>query len=968
MSHGSCRGGRFRWRLRCNRFVATMYNVFAWRRPSSNRAVALKEAHMHASSSRQLKWTVAFASVWVWLGYASAPSAATEPGMLVAQPTTYTSPSGVYSLFVDPSERMGGSSAMYRFSKDGEEAWSDQREYTLRAVSVTDRGFIVGIAYRSDQAKGNAGHDSRSYFHMVILGPRGETIVNEIAEQHPVHHASPQPHAQQVLINPETDRAIFRVWGSENDHGWGQPSWWVYEIPTGELIEPFDPKTRLADTENVHFVLDARAVPATPLILVHWYLKGPDYKIQDQGGRFTLFDQDFKVIWSLDVPNDYAGIEWNRRWAAGGGPAEYFARNPAILDVGNGGQFCLRRFADDVRLSFKAERHPDGTWRVRDEGHEPFQAPGAGDDRGLGQLPYLGTVQLGNVGTTTRKIVSLTVDHRGHIFALYSRPDHSPALVEFDDKGEKIAERPFEQPGKVDWTDVARIGDGRFFVSRAHDKDAEESKNNIWLAELTTGKEEPLGIRFPGWIDGISRFKDGGFVILDSMIRQSMGVDRLTCYEKDGSTRWTIESTDRAGHEIVFGGRDVAVLSDERIAVLGSTSVRILNRDGDLTQTIDLVGAFGHEQFGGRPGYLSEIIADRDGGFILRNFRNPPVVLRYDREGEIQDRWSPRHPDGRTFDIRPGIRVAPDGRLWTSDEHAIMRLTQEGVVDQFIGEPPSADVLESIVGFTVGYDGKMYAVAGGTGAVHVFSPSGEFLKVLEPKPTDFAGTVKEAFVAVTDRGDVYVQRPSTQVYMAPDEYLHFNPAGEPVEIVTFSPRLATTTFGPGWAFQPGTGHRCGFCQVGGDERLVIMTPENKIIKEARKRPNGKWFSFVSGFAMSPMGSIAVLSSELGGDRKVSELDLFSAAGEPVKTIELPRARSGYLALAHAGERVIVVAREELLIVDLATEAISRWSLEEPPVTPKKWQPFIASGGRELLLYDPQMFGAHPAAVHRYQLP
>jgi len=46
-------------------------------------------------------------------------------------------------------------------------------------------------------------------------------------------------------------------------------------------------------------------------------------------------------------------------------------------------------------------------------------------------------------------------------------------------------------------------------------------------------------------------------------------------------------------------------------------------------------------------------------------------------DGEVRSRWSPRHPDGRTFDV-PGVWVAPDGRLWTTDGRSVFRLTDDG--------------------------------------------------------------------------------------------------------------------------------------------------------------------------------------------------------------------------------------------------------------------------------------------------
>ncbi len=47
-----------------------------------------------------------------------------EDGSGIAQPTTYTSPSGRYALFIDPAVRYGTSSAVYELRKTTDVRWS----------------------------------------------------------------------------------------------------------------------------------------------------------------------------------------------------------------------------------------------------------------------------------------------------------------------------------------------------------------------------------------------------------------------------------------------------------------------------------------------------------------------------------------------------------------------------------------------------------------------------------------------------------------------------------------------------------------------------------------------------------------------------------------------------------------------------------------------------------------------------
>ena len=96
------------------------------------------------------------------------------PGAGIAQPTTYRSESDAYSLHVNPHERMGYTVADYRFLKDDKELWSGGRAYTLRAVTVTDDGFVVGIAYRKVRVETEQGRQStEQFFHMIVLDQGG---------------------------------------------------------------------------------------------------------------------------------------------------------------------------------------------------------------------------------------------------------------------------------------------------------------------------------------------------------------------------------------------------------------------------------------------------------------------------------------------------------------------------------------------------------------------------------------------------------------------------------------------------------------------------------------------------------------------------------------------------------------------------------------------------------------------------
>ncbi len=91
-------------------------------------------------------------------------------------PKRYASPSGKYSLFVNPSDPHGRGNAAYRLTLDGKEVWAAEKPSTLWDARVTDDGLAVGYAY----SHGWRGFSAAGYkggwgdFRVVIIDPRGK--------------------------------------------------------------------------------------------------------------------------------------------------------------------------------------------------------------------------------------------------------------------------------------------------------------------------------------------------------------------------------------------------------------------------------------------------------------------------------------------------------------------------------------------------------------------------------------------------------------------------------------------------------------------------------------------------------------------------------------------------------------------------------------------------------------------------
>ncbi len=892
----------------------------------------------------------AVASAMLLIAFAAEANASSPLGFGIAQPQAYESPSGIFSLHVRPHDRWGHGSASYRWTKNGKEVWSADKAYTLRAVTTTDSGFAVGVAYREVPVERDGRpRDPKRYFHVVILNERGSEVLNDVEERlpHNIDHSHPPPYAQQLLVAPDNDRLVLRLVEGDGRGGIANRGWRIYNLSTGVLLDRFDPRER--DTGVEHnpnwWVVDTRLIKGTPLIVTHWFRSATSYKKpEERAGRFTVVGGDGRPIWSYQVEGAYT---------------DYFRKHPAVLPTNEEQHFQLRFSATSETTRYRVERDSRGDWNVSElKTKQVVQAkPSAKTASVCGELTYLGPVQLGASAAGASSfgdIRRFTFDKAGNIYFSFRDTAGRLGTRAINSSGEIIKEDYSDESSHVyvHWNDCPRVGDDQYVEIREVSKDPGEY--SVTLVNLATGESGFLPGYPGGYARSIARSRDGGLAVVNDA--------GLARYDSSGKLLWSLNNQTRNGFRM--RAKSVAFLTGEHLALLTGDEVKLIVKKSSRThKSIDLTGAFGTTEFGGRPGSLHEVVADADGGFLLQNVRNPPVVLRYDANGALRSRWSPRFSNGRTFSIAPGIRVAPDGRLWTSDGRTFMRLTDDGVVDHTLGEAPNGDVLTELAGFTVGEDGRWYAVESGIGAVCVFDQLGRQQFVAKPRPEDFSGSVKTAHVAVNTNGEIYVQRPSTKVYSSPDEYLRFDSSGRPKEVVTFEPRLGTAPFGAGWAFQPGTGYRCGICQMRGDTRLMIVNPPDQIIRETRKRPDGKWFALQAIFAMAPDGTMAVLTAEGKNDERLYALDLFTAEAEGIRSIPLPPPTTHYTGLAYDTSHAVAVGNSKALIVRLSDDTTTEWALSSLPDAMRSWQAFFIAGGRELLLFD-----HWSKELHRYALP
>jgi hypothetical protein len=134
------------------------------------------------------------------------------------------------------------------------------------------------------------------------------------------------------LLVPELRRFIVQVFDGDDD-GSGEV-WWCYDLESGAPLMRASPTAGPAAQMQVS--LDARAVPGTPLVLVHGY-DGTD-------SVFQLVDAELALVWTLRRPDDPG-------WSEGA--------TAATRDHG----FDLRSATEPGLVSYRIERAGEA-WHV----------------------------------------------------------------------------------------------------------------------------------------------------------------------------------------------------------------------------------------------------------------------------------------------------------------------------------------------------------------------------------------------------------------------------------------------------------------------------------------------------------------------------------------------------------------------------------------------------------------------------
>jgi hypothetical protein len=851
----------------------------------------------------------------------------------VLNPKTYRSPAGTYALTVEPSDMSGKGEASYRLTGGDQVVWARELPFTLWHAAVTDDGLAGGYAY-------SEGYDSLAAgdFRIVLLDQQGNVRMDQADRRALVTmHGPALPYGLGLFLDPANDRMVVRVNAPADDD---RETWQTYRLSDGADTGRFRPQPPVPKEYTGAFVVDARPVAGTPLTLVHWHVteyKSPPARNRS-GARFALIDSRGRSAWHVDLPHCHGAD------VAAAEPLAEPSDCGAILRADQPGRFDIRCIADRARVTFAVGAGPEGGWSVREIGRAPDSPP----EVPMVEVPVIPLKSLQRFRTArlvperpkqaVRDVMGLAVDGRGRLVFLRGARQHGHTLVILDQTGQLVSEvdltadamRKYGRPPHFAW-----VGGDRFVVVYS---DWRTERADAWWVDALTGQVSAVVGFDCQEVKGLAGAGDGGFVALVDWSEQlgSGYSPRSAVHRFDAAGRrvWSLPADYSREPGKLFSPTDIAVTSTGRVAVLDviRRNVSVFDAAGTFEQVIDLTATLGH-----KPNYPCRLTADLEGGMVVEDFHGSSPILRLHADGTVHEQLTARFADGRTSTGLQSVRVAPDGRLWTTDGHALLRLALDGTVDAVVGGDPDVTTLGTIATLAVDGRGGVYAVDGRTGTVHAFDSVGSPVRQFRPGPSDFDIGLRSPDLTVSGTGEVFLGD------HLETRWLRFAADGTRLgwESNLFDDVTET------WHFVPGGTRR--WVRTYHDVRLV--DGERTVVRTIARRPDGNWLESPTQVAVADDGSAAVGSGPVNPSQTCRPIiNLYTRDGDPIRTFALPPPVGEYDPLAYGGDHLAVWTNAGIVLFDATGRPLWRFT---PAVDPGEGlrHLFLINGGRVLLVYD-----------------
>ncbi len=736
----------------------------------------------------------------------------------------------------------------------------------------------------------------------------------------------PNPVAKGIVLDEANDRLLIRI--ADPDLNQNLESWWIYRTSTGKQLTTVRPYQQITQKPPRRSILPEKSidqvelVSKTPLTLLNWSCYDIE-KLEERGAQFTLIDLDARPVWTL-------------RLEKGG----------EIAACPRGGHFALIDRSTNQRIEFSTRRGVNGQYMITEIHREPAPRPvTAQPSTAIRDRPLrsLGRIELRRparaIPLPIQRVHDFVIDSHGRI-AFVNENAKTTSLMRVDASGKTCGSLSLDavEGGGNSELLFAHVGGERFVLIKSTSEHG-NCAGTTWWADFTTGKTTAITNFDRSHVAYVAGFLDGRFAV------GAWDCDEgITAFDAQGRRAWSQRSDPLANGRTLMRQSPKALTvttTGEVVALeIDSKSVYRFDQNGRHLGTLDLAKAWGRE-----PNDPTGIEADKAGGFIISDSKGSPPVVRMNADGSVRAAFQPRHPDGRGTGTE--VKVAPDGRLWTCDGRALLRLDDAGVVDRVLSDPPDPAQLERISALEVDQTGRIYAADWRTGAVHVFNPRGQFLRTCAPSPTDLEGHFGGEQLTVSDDGHVYLGL-GDFVNKRAGQYVHFLPDGTRQGIET----LALDSIRQDWHLQPGTANRW----VVTYENVLLADRAGTILKTIDRCPDRKWLEYPGEASVAPDGSLAVVAR--------SAVNLYSATGDPIRTIPIPAQFEGsHAPIAYNGKWVALWDKSGVILFDFSSQKWRQFSLRSEVVSVRFGCSLaLAPNGRELLLH----YGG--STIARYELP
>jgi len=866
----------------------------------------------------------------------------------ILNPTTYTSPSGVYSLTVNPSDLHGRGSADYRFTMHGKLLWNNRMPYTFWEAGIADSGYIGGYSY----SNGWRGFSKKGFmtgmgdFRVVILSPSGEVLKEHVIQREHSRFLDtpPSPLAKGLFIDTEGARVLIRV--ADSDINKRIEQWWVYSLKNGMRLDPLEPQSFMATAKDQHLsIIDTATVASTPLVLVHWWKS--DYP--RAGAVFTLVNESAKPVWTLSLDNDYSvpsdedkEDEIRRRiWEHGG-----------ILGVDTNGIFHLHSVKQGLRISYGVKKSPSGEWEVTKIAQSPYTWDNSGAKKE--SCPSLTPAKIGELVLSSsgdgekRKIGDLKgfdFDQRGDICATRFRRNSLPSLLLVSQSGELIYELalPVDKlPENIKISNPANIGEKRFVVAVS-----DQAVNGIarwFIADFGERTVEKLTDTTCPSVEAVAGFPDGSFAALTTRHMKYTSVNGLFFFDRTGRQLLSKEERGYSGFpDDLLSPKDITHYGINAIAVLDNIrhTIQIFDKKCVMQKSIDLQQAWGR-----KPSYPTDISADRDGGFIVYDFDAKHTLLRLDRNGKILTQSVPRFQDKRAFSITDGVKWSPQGDLWTCDGESLLRLSTNSTVNLILGEKPLVSVLKAPDYWWVGPEDHIYVSDRRTKCLHIFNSLGKHLGQCKPKAEDLTEHSFISHVSASRNGHIFLT-----MDLCSDRQLHFN---EKQNHLGWS-GVKLDSVCQDWYFQPTN----DLCWIVGYNDVFLVRGLKNVERRISRRPDGRWLEYPGGAAVAHDGSLALLARTQSREMSIN---IYDCAGKALSTFPVPDSTC-LASIAYDGSHVYIRQEANVMVYGPDGSLSGSFALKHAGASENWAGPFLASQGRELWFVS-----TDDLTIHRYTLP